>query len=237
MRLKLNVVGPWNLSSTTVALFLLFQPLPLGLRTSDLTITALLGVLILFINQKIRTGRSGLFMILLATTTLGTLYSAFEGETFSLFQFFRGMIFPMLMLWLIQANISFKLFKELDRILPVIIFGSVASAFLYFMFGSGLYNSTLDIPYEDAVYKRFFIYPTYFFLILFVDAVARSSPTQLVYSLLLAASGSKAIYLSFMIVYFFFFVKNFSYKKIFIKIQHYQDNEEMQSHRGCSSCP
>lgn len=211
---RLGAIGPWKLSSTTVALFLLFPPLPLGLRTFDLSIMAMLGLLILFLNRKIRFGRLDILMVFLATTILGTIFSVFEGEIFSLFQFFRGIVFPILTLWIIQASINSELFKELDRILPVIIFGAIANFLMYFILGSNLYNSTLDIPYENSVYKRLFIYPTYFFLILFIDAVSRSSWVQLIYALLLAASGSKAIYLSLVLVYLYFFIRNFSFKKL-----------------------
>ena len=209
---KLDLILSWKFSGTTVALFLLFPPIPMGLHTSVLSIMALIAILILLFNRNIKHGPLCLLTILLATTILGTFYSIFKGETFSIIQFFRAVTFPLLMLWIIQANISFQLFKELDRLLPLIIFGAISSALMYFMLNSELYNSTLRIPYEDAAYKRLFVYPTYFFLILFFDAIERNSPVHILYALLLGVSGSKAIYLSLVLAYLFFFIKNFSFK-------------------------
>lgn len=92
-------------------------------------------------------------------------------------------------------------FIRLEKLIPIIVLGASASAFLYFIFGLDSYNSTLNIPYKISEYKRFYIYPFYFFFILFFDAVNKKNNIHVLYAFLLILSGSKLILLLTILIY------------------------------------
>ena len=205
-----------NKVNVFLGIALLYAPLPLGLRTSELSFLSIVGIVWLVLNRQINLSNRQLPAIFLITSLVGTSVSVARGELFTLFQFFRGLVFPILLIWLVNERITPRFFLNLQSLLPYITAGCLLSAVLYFLFGSDLYNSTLDIPYEDAHYKRFFVYPTYFFLILLFDAVRRSELAQIPYLVLLAASGSKAVYLSIVLIYAFFGISRVTPRRLLV---------------------
>lgn len=211
-----------GLSYTTLwnylGILLIFSPFPLGLRSSQLSILTLCGLLILFINGSIAFGRSKYPYVLFLTLLVGTFISIFRGDNFYYFQFFRGAVFPLFLIVLLCARISDKFFLDLNKALPIILYGAVCSAFLYFLLESNYYNSTLDIPYEESLYKRFFVYPTYFFMMIFLFLVISENKIAVNYALLLLASGSKAIFISVFFCYIYNASRNISFKKILIGV-------------------
>jgi hypothetical protein len=198
---------------SAVGIALIFAPLPLGLRSAELSALTLLGIAWLYLIRYIWSGNMRLPLVLIGVAVAGTMIAVFRGDPFVPFQFFRGIVFPLLLIWLLQAHIKPRFFQDIERTRQFLVSGAILSAIIYFGFESDFYNSTLDIPFEDAQYKRFFVFPTYFFLLLFFDSVAKRETIQVIYVLLLAASGSKAIYLSIALIYGFFFFNKISAKR------------------------
>lgn len=191
------------LTKSLVGVLLLFAPIPMGLRLNLLSYLALIGIAWLVFHKHILLNGWKLPFLFLVITSGASVISVFRGADFSYFQFFRGAVFPILMIFLLKTEISEKFMYRMNSLLPIITLGALLSAFLYFVFGSDLYNSSLDIPYDEAAYKRFFAYPIYLFLLLFIDAAVNNRFSQAIYGLLLVASGSKAIFLSILIVYLY----------------------------------
>jgi hypothetical protein len=198
------------LTTSLVGIFLICAPIPMGLRLNVLSYMAGLGILWLVFHRHISLSGWKLPFLFLMITTIAAAISVMRGAELSYFQFLRGAIFPILLVFLLCTKITQKFMLSLESLLPVITVGALMSAFLYFAIGSDLYNSSLDIPYDEAVYKRFFVYPIYLFLLLFVDAAINNRKSQIPYGLLLIASGSKAIFLSILLVYLFILFSRFS---------------------------
>ena len=181
---------------------MIFILLPLGFRAKELTYCGLLGVLILLLNNSIKISNIKVILIFLGITFVGTFFSIFNHQEFSMFQFFRGLIFPILTITLLEAKFKPSFFIRLEKLIPMITIGGCTSASIYFMMGSDGYNSTLNIPYDFSEYKRFYIYPFYFFFILFFDSVNKSNNNvHLLYAFLLILSGSKLILLLIFLTY------------------------------------
>ena len=188
-------------SFETLAIALIFFSFPLGFRTKELTYCGLLGVLILLLNNSIKVSNIKFTLIFLVIALLGTFFSIINYQEFSIFQFFRGLVFPILIIFLLDAKIKPTFFIRLEKLIPIIVIGALASAFFYFFVKSEIYNSTLDIPYKFSEYKRLYIYPFYFFFILFFDAINKNNNIHVVYALLLILSGSKLILLLTILIY------------------------------------
>jgi len=207
MRLVNLTPKNFKLSKSLIGVLILYAPIPMGLRLEDLSYLAILGIAWLSFNGLISLQGWRTPAIFLITTSIAALFSAIRGAEFSEFQYLRGSVFPLLLVLLLTTKISDKFFNTLENSLSLLILGSCASGILYFGLGSNLYNSSLEIPYEAALYKRLFVFPIYLFLILFVDSAVKGKASQIVYAALIIASGSKAIMLSVLLVYGFILVK------------------------------
>lgn len=198
------------LTTSLVGIFLICAPIPMGLRLNMLSYMAGLGLAWLIFHRHISLSGWKLPFLFLMVTVSATAISVMRGAELSYFQFFRGALFPIVLVFLLCTKITEKFLRNIESLLPLITAGALLSAFLYFALGSDWYNSSLEIPYDEAVYKRFFVYPIYLFLLLFIDAAVNNRKSQVPYGLLLIASGSKAIFLSIMLVYLFILFRRFN---------------------------
>jgi len=209
-----------NKFSKIIALFLLiiFVPMPIGFGLKELTLSCFIGLFGLVLFRSIKFNNIKNTVVLFLISSLATLVGILKGSDFSYFQYLRCLSFPILLILFLEADIKKIFFLTLDKLIPLIVLGAYLSLFFYFIIQSDLYNSTLSIPYEDALYKRIFIYPTYFFLILFIISVLDQKKSQFFYIPILASSGSKSLLLSMMLVYLYSMFLNYSVKKVFIII-------------------
>jgi hypothetical protein len=207
-----------RLSVGMIAGVLLLAPLPIGLRTAGLTALAFLGIGILLLSGQLGTSRLRIPAILLGVVVVGTLVAHQRGDEVSAFQFARTTVFPCLLLWLLYERISPWFLENLERLLPFLVLGSSISLALYFGLQTSFYNSTLDIPYEDAVYKRLYVYPTYLFLVLLFDAVRCNRSSQFIYAILLSVAGSKTLMACIVAIYIYFGLRKASTGRLVLLI-------------------
>jgi hypothetical protein len=121
---------------------------------------------------------------------IGTAIGIYQQQEFSLFQFFRTLAFPLVLIGLIKLDIRPELFRVLAGYLRPTIIIQVVLVLLFFSFGLNAFNSTLDIPF-DHPNPRVFVFPVYLFHLLFIRLVFAGSAWQYPCLLLLLATASK----------------------------------------------
>jgi hypothetical protein len=198
--------------------FLMFSPLPLGLRTAELSLLGIFGLALAVANGSIGTSKLKTIGWFLLLTCLGTVVSVLRGESFSLFQFFRGVTFCLIGLWLAIEKIDDQFFAVVDRMIPVLILGGFLSAFLYFGFGLDYYNSQLDIPFDLSEDKRIYVFPSLLFLVLFVEAALSARLVQFLYLVLIVITVSKTFFIVVVLTYLLNIVANKSLKATVLSI-------------------
>ncbi len=180
---------------------LLLVPIPLGMRTSELSLVVLAGVVMLLAGGHIRHTRVGSAFAFLAIGALGALISVVRGDAINWFQVFRGSLFLLLVIWLMVEEFDDELMAAIERLIPILLVAAFVSAVAYFALGLNLYNSTLDLPYDESEYKRLYVFPTYFFMILLFDEVRKGRAIQYLYAGVLLITASKALFLSLACIY------------------------------------
>jgi hypothetical protein len=175
----------------------------LGLRLDVLSVLAVIGFALMLFFNRIHRDKINSVYFLITIGLIGTVIAISRGDHFDTYQAFRGAVFPIIFFYILNNKINQKFIDNLELSIPIITAGCVISIILYYLFKSDFYNSTLDMPYEDSDYKRIFVYPTYFFLILFCDAVWKNRYSQILYGSIIAVSGSKAIIMTILITYCF----------------------------------
>lgn len=198
------------LTTSLVGILLICIPIPMGLRLNALSYLAVIGIAWLVFHHHISLSGWKLPFLFSMVTITAAAISVLRGAEISYFQFLRGAVFPVILVFLLCTKISEKFMRNLEALLPLLTVGALLSVFLYFVLGSDLYNSSLNIPYDQATYKRIYVYPIYMFLLLFIDAAINNRKSQIPYGLLLIASGSKAIFLSILLVYLFIMLTRFT---------------------------
>jgi hypothetical protein len=203
-----------SISIRTVALFLIFQPISFGLGKFELTISLIIGFVILLINKDVIVKKKIFLLFTFLISLIGTTYSViFYEENFVAFQFFRTIIPVYIFLILMFADIKISFFEKIDKYLPFFILCALINALLYF-FGSDLYNANLRLSEEVG---RFFI--SYIDLLFFVSIIflANFSMWLLPTVLMIIVTFSKEFFIKiiFIIFPFFFYFKNTFIKKFF----------------------
>jgi hypothetical protein len=204
-------------SITTLALFLIFQPIPFGLRGLELFISLIIGFVILIINKDIIVKKKIFLFFTFLISLFGTTYSiTFYKESFDVYNFFRSLIPLYIFLVFMFADIKISFFKKIDKYLLFLILCAIINILLYF-FGLDLYNASTDLAKEV---KRFYISfhdLIFFTLIIFL---ANSSIGSLLSFFILAVTFSKEIFLKFIFIIlpFFFYIKIKLIGKIYLFI-------------------
>ena len=81
------------MSTTTLALFLIFQPIPLGLGKFELVISSIIGFIILLINKQIIIKKFFLLLLTFLVSILGVTNSVLSYELrFDIYQAARALI-------------------------------------------------------------------------------------------------------------------------------------------------
>jgi len=192
--------------------------LPLGLRTAELSLLALCGLALAVVNGSVGTRKLRIVGWFLLLNCFGTALNVLRGEPFSLFQYFRGVTFCLIGLWLAIEKIDDRFLAVFDRMISVLTLGGLFSAFLYFAFGLDYYNSQLDIPFELLGDKRIYVYPSLLFLVLFIDAVLSARMTQIIYLVLIVVTVSKTLFFVVTLTYLLNIMANRSLKRTVFSI-------------------
>ena len=207
-----------GISITTLALFLIFQPIPLGLGKFELISSSIIGFIILLINKEIIIKKKILLLFTFLILILGTIYSiTFYEESFYVWQFFRSLTLTYIFLIFMFADIKISFFEKIDKYLPFLILCALINILMYFV-GLDFYNSPLQLHQEVGRFYIFYLELIFFTSIIFL---ANLNIWLLSNFFILSVTFSKEVFLKIFIIilpFFFYFKKNFREKIYFLLI-------------------
>jgi hypothetical protein len=203
------------ISTTTFALFLIFQPIPLGIRKFELVISLIIGFIILILNKEIKMKKFFFLLLMFLVSMLGVTYSIISYKLrFDIYQFARALIPAYIFFIFMFADIKLTFFKKIDKFLPILIFFTLINILLFYS-GTDLYNATLELKLEET--NRFYVHAIGFYSFAFVIALVNYKISIFPYSLMLFITQGKSylIFIFFLIFPYFFKKKNLI-KKLFL---------------------
>ena len=203
------------ISTTTFALFLIFQPIPLGLRKFELVISLIIGFVILILNKEIKIKKISFLLLMFLVSMLGVTYSIISYKLrFDIYQLARALIPVYIFFIFMFADIKLTFFKKIEKFLPILIFFSLINILLFYS-GTDLYNASLELKLEET--NRFYVYAIGFYSFAFVIALVNFKISIFPYSLmLLITQGKSYLIFIFFSIFSIFFKKNNFIKKLFL---------------------
>lgn len=212
---KLKFKNSINISTTTLALFMIFQPIPLGLGKFELVISSIIGFIILLINKQIIIKKFFLLLLTFLVSILGVIYSVLSYELrFDIYQALRALIPTYIVFVILFANIKVSFFEKIEKFLPFLIFCFLINILLFYS-GTSLYNASLELKLEETT--RFYVHGYSFYFFCFIIALSKLRISILPYSLMIIVTQSKASILEFLLLFpLILFYKNNSKKKLFL---------------------
>jgi hypothetical protein len=166
--IKLKYKNLGSISTTTLALFLIFQPIPFGLGKFELVISSIIGFIILLINKQIIIKKFFLLLLTFLVSILGATYSAFGHELrFDIYQALRALIPTYIVFVFLFANIKVSFFEKIEKFLPFLIFCFLINILLFYS-GTSLYNASLELKLEET--NRFYVHGYSFFFLLYYSS-------------------------------------------------------------------
>ena len=202
------------MSTTTLALFLIFQPIPLGLGKFELVISSIIGFIILLINKQIIIKKFFLLLLTFLVSILGVTNSVLSYELrFDIYQAARALIPTYIFFVILFSKIKSSFFEKIEKFLPFLIFCSLINVLLFYS-GTSLYNASLELKLEETT--RFYVHGYPFFFLSFIIALANLRISILPYSLMLIVTQSKTFIIELLLLFPLIFIyKNSSKKKLF----------------------
>ena len=94
------------MTKSFIGALIIFAPIPMGLRLNELSYLALIGITWLLFSKHISLSGWKLPLLFLVITITGALSSVLRGSELSYFQFFRGIVFSILLIPLLSSTIK-----------------------------------------------------------------------------------------------------------------------------------
>jgi hypothetical protein len=213
---KLKFKNLRGMSTTTFALFLIFQPIPLGLRKFELVISFIIGFIILILNKEIKIKKIFFFLLMFLVSMLGVTYSIISYKLkFDIYQLARALIPVYIFFIFMFADIKLTFFKKIDKFLPILIFFSLINILLFYS-GTDLYNASLELKLEET--NRFYVHAIGFYSLAFITELFNYKISIIPYALMffITQGKSQLIFILFLLLFIFFFKKNTFVKKLFL---------------------